>query len=144
MTDITFSKNSHSVSLYCNSVSEEYSNRLITLSLTQSSTNQASGKKDTKIIDLLRITNQFIIKAMITTTSTLSAKEVKDELKLIANGAETDGGTISMTYDGDTLEGYIEKLTFTKNPNDSYDVKNKNMDEIKYECAITFVVGVGL
>ncbi|MFW9872076.1 MAG: hypothetical protein ACFFG0_03165 [Candidatus Thorarchaeota archaeon] len=142
MSDITFSKGSHSVDIECGSVSEEYKNKLITLPIPQSATNQSSGKKDTKIVDLLRITHQFVIKAYICATSTLTAKQVKDKLKLIANGAETNGGVVSMVYDGDTLYGYIESLAFTKKAMDS--PTTESQEEVKYEAAITFVVGVSV
>ena len=138
--DIQFSKGSYSSDLHSDSVSEEFSNRLIVLKLPQSTTNQTSGKRDTKILDLLRITHQFIIKAYIAKNSTKSAKDQKDDLIAMANGAGTNGGVITMTFDGDSYEGYIEKIIATKESMDSPDTEAD--DEMKYILAITFVVGV--
>ena len=142
MFDIQFEKGSYSSDLHSDSVSEEYSNRLIVLSLPQSTTNQESGKRDAKILDLLRITHQFVIKAYIAKNSTKTAKQQKDDLISMANGAGTNGGVITMTYDGDSYEGYIEKIIATKESHDSPDTETE--DEMKYALAITFVVGVAV
>jgi len=152
--DVRFTKGGYSVGIETNSVSEEYTNKLIPLILAQSSTNQASGKKDTKIIDLLRITHQFVIKGYITNiadatsatndtsggSTSLTAKQIKDNLKTLATGAKTDGGEITMSYDGDDLEGYIEKIVVTNEAKDY--PSSPSVDVLKYELAITFVVGV--
>jgi len=142
MTDITFSKGSLSVGVYSDEVNEEYNNKLIVLSLAQTSSNQASGKKDTKILDLLRITHQFVIKAYFVKESTVTAKTQKTNLFSIANGGGTNGGTTSMVFDGDTYNGYIEKINCKTVADDSV---NETSDQVrKYELTITFVVGVAI
>lgn len=137
--EIQLSKGTYSVDLHSDNVNEEYTNKLITLVLAQTSRNQGSGKKQTKILDLLRITHQFVIRAYIAANSTKTAKEQKDDLKSIANGGGETGGVVSMVYDGDTYEGYLQKITMSKSSRDSPDTESES--EIKYDLSITFVVG---
>jgi len=138
--DIQFEKGSYSVDLHADNVSEEYTNKLVVLSLPQTATNQASGKKDTKILDLLRITHQFVIKGYIAATATKTAKDIKNDLITLANGSGEAGGEITMTYDGDTYTGYLEKVVAIKESSDSPD--DESTDEVKYSLALTFIVGV--
>lgn len=141
-SDLSFVKGAITVELDASEVTEELSNKLITLSLATTSTNASSGAKDTKIIDLLRITHQYIIRAYVTASATKTAKQVKDELKSIVNGAGVNGGDITMSYDGEIdITGYIEKVTFKKTASDS--PSTEAIDEIKYEVAINFIVGTG-
>jgi hypothetical protein len=153
MEEIYFEKGSNKVSLYANRVDEELKNKLITLTLATSTSTQSNGAKETKIVDLLRITKQYSIKAYITKvtdavsstnctsggSTTLTAKQIKDLLKTIASGSGEDGGVITFSYDGDTIEGYIESLTFS---DESKDYPSSPSNQIaKYEVAITFVKG---
>lgn len=140
--DIQFSKGSYSVDLHSDEVNEEYNNKLIILTIPQSTDNQASGAEDNRILDLLQITHQFVITAYIAKNSTKSAKQQKDDLIQIAKGAEIDGGTVEMTFDGDTYIGYLEKIIITKKAMDSPDTESD--EEIKYKLQITFVVGTSL
>jgi len=139
MADIVFSKGVLSEGVYAESVNEEYKNKLIILSNSQTGPNQASGSKPTKILDLLRLTHQFVIKSVITAESGKTAKEVITNLKSIANGGGIAGGVITMTYDGDSYEGYLEKIIITKEADDSVDETSEQVR--KYTLAITFVVG---
>jgi len=139
MADIVFSKGALSEGVYADSVSEEYSNKLMILNIPQTAPNQASGAKKTKILDLLRITHQFVIKSVITEESSKTAKQIKNNLKSIANGGGIAGGVVTMTYDGDSYEGYLEKIVITKEADDS---ANETSEQVrKYTLAITFVVG---
>jgi len=140
MSDITFTKGSNSVSIEVNNVAEEFKNKLITLTLTTSGSNQSGGAKATKVVDLLRITQQYVIKGYITAEDGLTAKQKVNKLKLIANGSGENGGTTTMTYDGDSITGYIESITITKEADDS--VNETSIQVVKYQLAITFVKGV--
>lgn len=140
--DIQFTKGGISADLHADDVSEEFSNKLIVLSIPQTSENQSSGQKETKILDLLRITRQFVIRAYIVKEGSDSAKTIKDRLINIANGASTNGGTISMTYDGDTYTGYLEKVVARKTAKDHPTTETD--EEIKYELQLTFVVGTNI
>jgi hypothetical protein len=153
VADIRFTKGNYSVGVHTDNVSQEYSNKLIVLSIPQTAPNQESGAKEPKILDLLRVTKQFVIKGYLTGTATassstndtetgstaLTAKQVKDNLITIWNGGGTAGGVVTMTYDGDSYTGYIEKVVAVKKARDS--PSSESVDEIKYELQITFVVG---
>lgn len=138
--DIQFSKGSYSVDLHSDNVSEEYTNKILVLPIPQVSANQATGPKDVKILDLLQITHQYVIRAYIVKNDTKSAKQQKDDLISIATGGGTAGGTVSMTYDGDTVYGYLEKVVAVKEARDHPDTEGD--DEVKYTLTLTFVVGI--
>ena len=137
--DIVFSKGALSEGVYVQSVNEEYSNKLIILNIPQVSSNQELGSKTPKVLDLLRITNQFVIRAYITNESGKTSKVIKDNLKSIANGGGINGGTITMTYEGDSYTGYMEKLVITKEADDGASDSSEQIR--KYTLTITFIVG---
>ncbi|RLG13717.1 hypothetical protein DRN69_05170 [Candidatus Pacearchaeota archaeon] len=140
MAELTFSKNSISVTVYADTVAENFTNKLFYITPATNADNQASGPSDTIAVDLLRITHQFVIKGYITGTDSKTAKQVKDDFINIYNGAGTTGGTVSFVYDGDTFNGYIEKVNFVEKASD--DPSDSIRDYAKYEVAITFVEGV--
>ena len=156
MSEIVISKGSYSVTIYPNQIPEEYANKLTVLPIPQTASNQSSGAKDTKILDLLRLTHTIIIKGYITASaeassatndsggaSTLTAKECKEILKTIIEGAGANGGTCALAYDGDTYNGYIEKVIMTEKAADD-PATRANVEEGRYEINLTFVEGVAI
>ena len=111
---VTFSKGSISVALRTQEVTDNLSNKLFLITPPQTASNQTTGPKDTKIVDLLRITREFILRSYITPETDKTAKSIKEDLVDIAKGASTAGGVVTMIYDGDTYTGIIEKLTIRK------------------------------
>jgi len=144
MAEITISKGDYSVTVYATEIDEEYSNKIFNIIPPQSKSSQGSGPKDVKLVDLLRITHQIAIKrAYITASDTKTAKEVKDDLKSIFNGGDENGGEVTLTYDGDSFTGYIEKLGITEDANDEPD-NYTGKDNAKYHIQITFIEGVSI
>jgi len=139
VSEITISKGSYSVTLYATDIAENFTNKIFVITGATSNENQSGGPSDPKIVDLLRITHQFVIKCYITGTSTKTNKEVKEELIEIYEGAGINGGTTSLVYDGDTFEGYIEKLNIVEKAEDNISTTIK--DYARYELAVTFVEG---
>ena len=143
--NITLSKGGTTVELQTDIVTQNFTNKLFTLTPPQTTANQSSGPRIPKVIDLLRITRQFIIKAFISPTSTKSSKSIKDDLISIYKGGGTNGGYITMTYGGDTIHGYMEKLSIIEKPMDEpsdYESSpSKYQDSYKYDLSITFVEG---
>lgn len=139
-TLLNFKKGNYDVDVHAEKFSESFKNKIFDITPAQTQQNQSSGPKETKLVDLLRIKHQIKIKAWITPTNTKTAKQVKKELIKIHQGGETDGGTIEMTYDGDTYSGIIESLTIDE---ESDDANDSNMDEqqAKYQLDITFIEG---
>jgi len=107
--------------------------------------NQATGQKSSKIVSLLRVVRTMAITGMLTGTSTKTAKEVKDDLITIVRGGGTAGLPVTLSYDGDSLSGIIEKIAFNHKPSDEPDVssdKPRYADYVKYTVQITFIEGV--
>lgn len=142
MDEITISKGSYSVTIHAISVEDRLSNKIFAITPPTGKSTQSVGPKANKIIDLLRITREFLITGVIVGTSSQTAKQVKDALYTIARGAEEDGGTISLTFDGDTINGYIEKLTTSYKSMDEPDSLNE--DVVKYEVQINFMEGTSI
>jgi len=144
--EITISKGNYSVIVYATNVAEGFANKIFLITPPQSAANQASGPKDVKVVDLLRITHTLAIKGFIVGTDSKTAHDVKADLKNIFNGADISGGTVTLTYDGDSYSGYFEKLTVTERskdePDDFVSSKENYDDIIKYEVAITFNKGI--
>ena len=148
IADITLSKGGITVTIYANDVAEQYTNKLFPITPAQASANQASGPKPVKIVDLLRITREIQIKGVITGTGSKTAKQIKDELKSIYNGGSIAGGVIAMVYDGDTINGYMEKLLIREIPRDEpSDFESEYTaytDIVKYDVVINFMEGVAI
>ena len=139
VSEITISKGSESVTLYATDVAENYTNKIFIITGATTNENQATGPAASKIVDLLRIVHQIVIKCYITGTDSQTNKEVKEELISIFEGANTTGGTSALVYDGDTFNGYIEKLNIVEKAEDSVNTNIK--DYGRYEVALTFVEG---
>jgi len=133
-TEITISKGSYSVTVYPTEINDNFTNKLFTFTPAQSKANQSSGSKDSKIVDLLRVLQQIVI------TGRILTKAVKEDLKSIYTGGGVDGGAVTLTYDGDSYEGLLEKVNFTERPQDG--PTTNNTDQARYIVAITFIIGV--
>ncbi len=140
MAEITLAKGSITVTIYAREVVDNLSNQLFPIKPPQTKNNQSSGPKDNKIIDLLRITREYLITGAIKGTDTQTAKQVKDELYSIGEGAGIDGGVVTLTYDGDTITGYIEKISAKEKAEDT--PASEPVDYAKYEVQINFMKGV--
>lgn len=151
--NITISKGVYFVTIFTNGVTDNYTNKLISLNMVTTTQNQEVGSKSTKIIDLLRIEHAILIKGYITgsdsassTTNdtggsiSLTAKQIKDNLIAMIKGAGVNGGECSIVYAGNTFLGYIEKCTMIEN---SFDEPNSlTTDIVKYEVDITLLEGI--
>lgn len=139
MTNIVISKGGTSVTLHTVQATEDYSNKLTYIRPPQTSQQQSNGPKTVKVADLLIITHTLVVRGHITATSSKTAKEVKDDLKTIFNGAGTDGGSANVTYDGDSLNMYPEKMTLIQNPSRNFDSTDTSI--IQYDVQLTLVEG---
>ena len=146
--NITITKGNLTVTIQTQEVIDNFSNKLFLITPPQSASNQASGPKPVKIVDLLRITHTIIVRGLITPgdddSGSGSANSAKDDLITIYKGASVTGTTTSLIYDGDTFEGYIEKLTLTEKvgkPDDFDSNPTAYPEVIGYEVSITFLEG---
>ncbi len=142
VNDLTLAKGGITVTIYTDTIAENFTNKIFIITPAQSTANQASGQKDNKIVDLLRIVHQLVIKGYIAGTATKTAKEVKAELVSIYKGAATAGGVTTLTYDVNTYDGFIEKLNVVEKAEDS--PAETIRDSARYEVAITFVEGIAI
>lgn len=147
MTDnINISKGDISVDVETTDVTEGYTKKLILIKPPKMTQNQSGGPTSIIVVDLLFITRVFSIKGAITGTDTLTAKEIRDKIKSIFNGAGINGGSETMTYDGETIMGFMEKLTITQHSEDEPSDFESNPEDyqevIKYEVSFDFVQGV--
>jgi len=157
--EITISKGSYQVTLYGVNIAENYSNKIFVITPATSIANQSSGGEKSKIVDLLRITHQIVIKGYICGSDTsdsqpaklngvaqnLTAKQVKNYLVKIFDGGGISGGTATLTFDPggseeESFNGYIEKLTFVEVSEDAPSSSIK--DAARYEVALTFAEGI--
>ena len=139
MTNVTIAKGAYTITIHTVEATEDYANKLRVTPIPQTKQNQSSGPKDTKIADLLMITHNLLIRGHISATSDKTAKEVLDDLKEIFKGAETSGGNATITYDGDSLNMFPEKLTIIKRP--LREPTSPGKDVIQYDVQINLVEG---
>lgn len=143
VSELTLAKGGTTVTIYTVTVAENFTNKIFIITPAQASQNQASGPKDNKIVDLLRIVHQFVIKGYIASSATRTAKQVKDDLVSIYEGAGAVGGVTTLTYDSDNFNGYVEKLNVVEKAEDN-PLDSSGKDYARYEVAITFVEGVSV
>jgi hypothetical protein len=147
-SNITISKGSLSVEIHTvDGTAENIKNTLKIIAGSGGTTegNQSGGPKDTKVIDLLRIQESYHIEGYLTADDTYTAKQVKDNLRTIVKGAQTNGGEITMVYEDENITGYIEDITIKKIIND--DVVGSgysSKDSAEYRVTIEFVKGVSI
>ena len=82
-TNVTMTKDGTSVEIDTINDEEIFNKTITPIQSPQSSNNWSSGKKDTKILDLLRIQERINIDGTLSTTSTDTASTKKANLKVI-------------------------------------------------------------
>lgn len=142
VNEITLTKGAFTVTIGTAEIDENYSNKLSLITPPQVKNNQDSGPKDNKIIDLLRVTHEFLIRGYLTGTASKTAKEVREDLRNIFKGAQAKGGVVTMVYDGDSYTGYIEKVGCKEVASDEPGTMPE--DAVKYSVQVTFVEGVSI
>ncbi len=145
MTDvITLVKGSYTVTIDAIQVTENYSNKLFIITPPQTKQNQASGVKDNKAVDLLRITHEIIIRGALAPTATKSSDDVRSDLIRILQGAGVSGTPIVVTYSShpdSPMNMFMEKCMIQENPIDS-DPAVGDTDLSKYIVQITLIEAV--
>jgi len=92
---------------------ENLQNALVFFTPPASSKEQTSGvsKKDTKLIDLLRIEERITVDGILSTDTVTTASQKKANLKQIFKA----GGVFNMTYEGETFTAIMERIEFDRN-----------------------------
>ena len=136
MTNLILSKGAFSVTIQVEEISDDYSNQIKAIVIGTTKQKQELGATDNKIIDLLKITHQMVVRGIL-----ISSTE-RNSLISIMKGAETFGGPATLTYVGypnSPLDVYVEKIMIIEKAID------KNADgstQKKYEVQITLLEGV--
>lgn len=142
VNELTIAKGAFSVTLYSDNIVDNYTNKIFLITGATTSENQETGASDTKIVDLLRIVHQIVIKGFLTGSVTKTNKQVKEDLVSIFKGGGTAGGVTTLTYDTDAISGYIEKLTIIEKAMDNPATTDKEL--ARYEIALTFIEGTNI
>ncbi len=142
VNELTIAKGALTVTLYSDNIVDNYTNKIFLITGATTNENQAAGPSDTKIVDLLRVVHQTVIKGFLTGSTTKTNKQVKEDLVSIFKGAATTGGVTTLTYDTDTINGYIEKLTVIEKAMDNPATTDKEL--ARYEIALTFIEGTSI
>ena len=140
--EITIAKGGTTVTIKTAEVSENYSNKISYIRPPQTKQKQDAGPVDVKVIDLLRITHELLIRGHIVATDSKTAKEIKEDLIGIFEGGGTTGGAAVVTYAGDAFNMFIEKMLIIEKGFD--EPTTLTTDISKYDVQITCVEGVSI
>lgn len=140
--NVGFNKGDTSVSIHTTRVTESIKNKLTIVPIAQASSQQGSDPKKNKVVDLRRLTLTWKVRGSITATETKTAKEVKDELRFIAKGAQVEGGTpVIMVYEDEVFNVYLEDLIIDKEPNDDTVTNYSGTDAQEYTVEVFAIEG---
>jgi hypothetical protein len=139
MNDITISAGSYTVTIHSSSIIDKMKNKLFLITPATSLSGYETGAKETKIVNLLRITREINInQGYIVGTSTKTAKQVKEDLIAIFNGGLASE-LVKLIYDGEEIEGFIEDLQVTEDARDLPSTLPE--DVVRYAVQLNFVKG---
>lgn len=140
--DLTIAKGGFSVTLFTTSSAENFKNTLTVITGVVSPNNQDTGVKDPTVVDLLRITHTFTFGGYITKTSVKTAKQVKDDLISIFNGADVESVPAVLTYEDTSFNVFPEDLVIKKMNNDDIVASGYvGTDAAEYQVTMTVVKG---
>ena len=140
--DIRLAKGVFNITLFTTNDTENLKNNLQKIPPIQPAGKQELGPKETKVVDLLRITETFVFGCVITKSGSTSAKTVKKNLQSLAKGAGVNGGTpATLYYEDETFSVYVEDLVIKKVKNDNAVENYSGDDAAEYMVTITLVKG---
>lgn len=140
--DITIAKGGISVTMFTTTNAENFKNTLTVITGVVAPSNQDSGVKDPTVVDLLRITHTFTFGCYITAIPGKTAKEVKDDLIKIFNGADVESVPSVLTYEDESFNVFPEDLVIKKINNDNIVSTNyTGNDAAEYQVTMTVVEG---
>lgn len=140
--DIIISKGIYSVTMFTTTSAENFKNTMQVIAPITTPNNQEDGVKLPTVVDLLRITHTFSFECYITQTATKTAKEVKDDLKAIFNGANVDSTPAVLTYEDDTYDVFPEDVVIKKiNNDDVIGSGYTGLDSAEYQVTLSVIEG---
>lgn len=141
--NITLAKGSYSITLFTITPTENWKNTLEVIPGVTTVDNQVNAPNKAQVVDLQRTTRSFVFECAITATTgpTKTAKQIKDELRILFEGARIGGGTITLTYEGVTYGVFFEDCVLKKAANDDTVTNYSGDDALEYTATITLVEG---
>ena len=133
-SDMILAKGSYSVTVNTTEITDNYDNKVNPIIPPQTKQNQSNGPKDVKIVDLLKITHEMVIRGSIKTTAT------RDDLIQISKGGGVSGTPITVTYDthpSSPMNMFMTKCQIKEAARDK-----DSANQRKYEVQITLIEGV--
>jgi hypothetical protein len=136
--EVILSKGSYSTTVYTRRIEDGFKNKLTTITPAKGKGSQADGPKDTKVVDLLRLTRSFRIDGFVLSNTD------KSNLIKIVEGAGINGGTITLTFseggDATSFDVFIESIIFVY---ESQDEPSSPPDDFaKHSVNISLIKGV--
>lgn len=140
--DITLTKGAYSVQMFTTTSAENFKNSLTIVTGVVAPSKQAAGVKLPTVVDLLRITHTFTFECYIAATATKTAKQIKDDLIKIVNGAEVASVPVELTYEDGTIGVFPEDCVIKKINNDNVVATGySGLDAAEYQVTLTVVEG---
>ena len=141
-TNVILSKNGIQVTLSTTMDEEILNNAAQAITYPNSKANWGSGAKDVKILDLQRIERKISVEGWLANgfgsgDTNSNATDKKTNLRTIFKS----GGTISMTYEGSTFTGIMDKLAIKRVADDS---ESNPPDKGEYFVKFSIIEGVNL
>ena len=137
VSELTLSKNSISVTLYARRIEDGFKNKLTTITPASGRQSQSAGPKDTKVVDLLRLTRSFRIDGYVVSNTD------KASLISLIEGAGTNGGAITLSFseggDATSFEVFVEDCIFVYESQD--EPASPPSDLAKHSVNITLIRG---
>lgn len=133
-TNLILTKGAYSVTIQTNEIQENYDNQLRVIPLPTVGQNQATGVKDTRVNDLLKITHSIVIRGILISSTD------RDNLIKIIKGAEVSASAVTLTYNthpNNPLSVFINKCQITEKALD-----NSSANAKRYEIQLTVIEGV--
>ena len=141
-TNVILSKNGIQVTLSTTMDEEILNNAAQAITYPNSKANWGSGAKDVKILDLQRIERKISVEGWLANgfgsgDTNSNATDKKTNLRTIFKS----GGTTSMTYEGSTFTGIMDKLAIKRVADDS---ESNPPDKGEYFVKFSIIEGVNL
>ena len=141
--NITLAKGSFSITLPTATTVENWKNVLKIIPGVTTTGNQVDAPNKSQIVDIQRTNYTYVFECYITSTTgpTKTAKQIKDELRVLFEGARTAGGIITLTYEDDSIDVFFEDCVIKKLTSDDPVGNNSDEDVAEYQLTLTFVEG---
>src|SRR3990167_10832370 len=141
-SNIVLSKDGTQVTLSTTMDEEILTKVVVSITYPNSKANWGSGAKDVKLLDLQRIERKISVEGWLANgfgsgDTNSNATDKKTNLRTIFKS----GGTISMTYEGSTFTGIMDKLAIKRVADDS---ESNPPDKGEYFVKFSIIEGVNL